>query len=154
MNKPMFFNPMIVFPTIVGTLVFGLLYGLGLLLEGKLVRYATEVSLVGPKSQLSYEIDRLQFEIIRSISQEASENGWFGPELIEIIPKMDERVAELLQETFMAESFVDQLTQASDIKQDLLNEVPTAKTVPQIFIEDVYIGGYTELMKYFTSQQK
>ena len=39
-------------------------------------------------------------------------------------------------------------------KQDLLNEVPTAKTVPQIFIEDVYIGGYTELMKYFTSQQK
>ena len=38
-------------------------------------------------------------------------------------------------------------------KEDLLKEVPNARTVPQIFIEDVYIGGYTELMKYFTSEQ-
>ena len=38
-------------------------------------------------------------------------------------------------------------------KQDLLNVVPDARTVPQIFIEDVHIGGYTELMKYFTSEQ-
>lgn len=39
-------------------------------------------------------------------------------------------------------------------KEDLLKKVPDARTVPQIFIEDVHIGGYTELMKYFTSQQK
>ena len=39
-------------------------------------------------------------------------------------------------------------------KEDLLKEVPNARTVPQIFIEDVYIGGYTELMKYFTSEQE
>jgi len=38
-------------------------------------------------------------------------------------------------------------------KEDLLRVVPNAKTVPQIFIEDVYIGGYTELMKYFTSDK-
>jgi glutaredoxin 3 len=34
-------------------------------------------------------------------------------------------------------------------KEDLLKVVPNAKTVPQIFIEDRYIGGYTELMEYF-----
>lgn len=39
-------------------------------------------------------------------------------------------------------------------KEDLLKKVPDARTVPQIFIEDVHIGGYTELMKYFTSEQK
>ena len=39
-------------------------------------------------------------------------------------------------------------------KEDLLKLLPQAKTVPQIFIEDRYIGGYTELMKYFTSEQK
>lgn len=35
-------------------------------------------------------------------------------------------------------------------KEDLLKVVPHARTVPQIFIEDKYIGGYTELMKYFS----
>jgi glutaredoxin len=39
-------------------------------------------------------------------------------------------------------------------KDDLLRVVPNAKTVPQIFLEDQYIGGYTELMKYFASTQK
>jgi glutaredoxin len=30
-------------------------------------------------------------------------------------------------------------------KEDLLEEVPGARSVPQIFIEDEYVGGYTEL---------
>ena len=34
-------------------------------------------------------------------------------------------------------------------KEDLLKVVPDAKTVPQIFIRDKYIGGYSELMTYF-----
>lgn len=34
-------------------------------------------------------------------------------------------------------------------KEELLEVVPTARTVPQIFIDDIYIGGYTELTKYF-----
>ena len=34
-------------------------------------------------------------------------------------------------------------------KEDLLKAVPDAKTVPQIFIRDKYIGGYSELMTYF-----
>ena len=38
-------------------------------------------------------------------------------------------------------------------KDDLLKVVPNAKTVPQIFIEDEYIGGYTELMKFFASKE-
>lgn len=34
-------------------------------------------------------------------------------------------------------------------KQDLLNQVPNAKTVPQIFLYGEYIGGYQELKRYF-----
>jgi glutaredoxin 3 len=30
-------------------------------------------------------------------------------------------------------------------KQQLLESVPTAKTVPQIFLGEEYVGGYTEL---------
>lgn len=33
-------------------------------------------------------------------------------------------------------------------KEDLLKDVPLAKTVPQIFLWGKYIGGYTELMQY------
>lgn len=34
-------------------------------------------------------------------------------------------------------------------REDLLEAVPTARTVPQIFINDQLIGGFTELKKYF-----
>jgi len=34
-------------------------------------------------------------------------------------------------------------------KNDLLVAVPDAKTVPQIFIGEKYIGGYNSLMQYF-----
>lgn len=34
-------------------------------------------------------------------------------------------------------------------KEQLLESVPTARTVPQIFLGDQYIGGYDELVKYF-----
>lgn len=34
-------------------------------------------------------------------------------------------------------------------KEDLLEAVPTARTVPQIFLDDKLIGGFTELKKYF-----
>ena len=30
-------------------------------------------------------------------------------------------------------------------REDLLDAVPTARTVPQIFLDDVLIGGFTEL---------
>jgi len=36
-------------------------------------------------------------------------------------------------------------------KEDLLKVVPNARSVPQIFLEDKYVGGYTELMKHFAS---
>ena len=32
-------------------------------------------------------------------------------------------------------------------KEDLLESVPQARSVPQIFIDGKYIGGYNELMK-------
>jgi glutaredoxin len=33
-------------------------------------------------------------------------------------------------------------------KDQLLEAVPNARTVPQIFIDGNYVGGYTELMSY------
>lgn len=34
-------------------------------------------------------------------------------------------------------------------KEQLLEAVPTARTVPQIFLDDQHIGGFTELRAYF-----
>jgi glutaredoxin len=33
-------------------------------------------------------------------------------------------------------------------KEQLLEAVPTARTVPQIFLDDKLIGGFTELKQY------
>jgi glutaredoxin 3 len=33
-------------------------------------------------------------------------------------------------------------------KEQLLEVCPDAKTVPQIWLNDIHIGGYTELVKY------
>jgi glutaredoxin len=33
-------------------------------------------------------------------------------------------------------------------KEDLLEAVPSARTVPQIFLDDQLIGGFTELKKH------
>lgn len=33
-------------------------------------------------------------------------------------------------------------------KEELLEAVPTARTVPQIFLGEEYIGGFTELKKH------
>lgn len=36
-------------------------------------------------------------------------------------------------------------------KEQLLEAVPNAKTVPQIFIDGEYVGGYTELVQKFNN---
>lgn len=33
-------------------------------------------------------------------------------------------------------------------KEDLLESVPDARTLPQIFLDEKYVGGFTELKKY------
>lgn len=33
-------------------------------------------------------------------------------------------------------------------REQLLDAVPMARTVPQIFLDDTYIGGYTDLKQY------
>jgi glutaredoxin 3 len=33
-------------------------------------------------------------------------------------------------------------------KEQLLEAVPTARTLPQIFLNEAYIGGFTELRKH------
>ena len=37
-------------------------------------------------------------------------------------------------------------------KEQLLESVPTAKTLPQIFLDGKHIGGYTDLKKYLEEQ--
>lgn len=37
-------------------------------------------------------------------------------------------------------------------KEELLESIPTARTVPQIVIDGECIGGFTELKKYFEVQ--
>jgi glutaredoxin 3 len=37
-------------------------------------------------------------------------------------------------------------------KEELLEAVPTARTLPQIFLDDELIGGFTELKKYLEKE--
>jgi len=39
-------------------------------------------------------------------------------------------------------------------RDDLLAAVPTARTLPQIFIDDNYIGGFTELRQHLQGQHE
>lgn len=39
-------------------------------------------------------------------------------------------------------------------KEDLLEAVPTARTVPQIFLDGKLIGGFTELRKHLTESEQ
>ena len=36
-------------------------------------------------------------------------------------------------------------------KEQLLEAVPTARTLPQIFLDEEYVGGFTELRKKLTN---
>jgi glutaredoxin 3 len=38
-------------------------------------------------------------------------------------------------------------------REDLLAAVPNARTVPQIFLDDELVGGFTELKKHFEKEQ-
>lgn len=40
------------------------------------------------------------------------------------------------------------ITQGTWTKEQLLEAVPTARTLPQIFLDDNYVGGFTELRKH------
>ena len=35
-------------------------------------------------------------------------------------------------------------------KEELLEAIPTARTVPQIFLDDIYVGGFNELRTKLT----
>ena len=40
-----------------------------------------------------------------------------------------------------------------EYRQELLSRLPSVKTVPQIFRDSEYIGGYTELKQYLEERQ-
>lgn len=44
------------------------------------------------------------------------------------------------------------ITTGNWTREQLLESVPGARTVPQIFIDDQLIGGFTELKKFFENQ--
>jgi len=44
-------------------------------------------------------------------------------------------------------SYEERIIGAGWTKEQLLEVVPNARSVPQIFIDETYVGGYTELMK-------
>ena len=39
-------------------------------------------------------------------------------------------------------------------KEELLEAVPTARTVPQIFLDEEYVGGFTELRNKLTESKQ
>jgi len=41
------------------------------------------------------------------------------------------------------------ITQGTWTKEQLLESVPNARTLPQIFLDEELIGGFTELKKHF-----
>jgi len=45
--------------------------------------------------------------------------------------------------------FEERNVQEDWTKEQLLEAVPAARTLPQIFLDDNYIGGFTELHKHF-----
>ena len=45
--------------------------------------------------------------------------------------------------------FEERNIQKDYTREQLLEAVPNARTVPQIFLDDKLIGGFTELKKYF-----
>lgn len=36
-------------------------------------------------------------------------------------------------------------------KEELLEAIPSARSVPQIYLDDAYIGGYDQLRKHFNT---
>ena len=38
-------------------------------------------------------------------------------------------------------------------KEDLLEAVPTARSVPQIFLDETYIGGFSDLRQHFIKEE-
>lgn len=47
--------------------------------------------------------------------------------------------------------FEERLIGSEWTKEQLLQVVPNARTVPQIFLDEQYIGGYTDLVSYLNS---
>jgi glutaredoxin len=48
--------------------------------------------------------------------------------------------------------FEERNVQKDWTREQLLEAVPTARTLPQIFLDDKLIGGFTELRKHFAKE--
>ncbi len=45
--------------------------------------------------------------------------------------------------------FLEKNIETPELRLELLARYPQVKTVPQIYLGDVHIGGYDDLVKYF-----
>ncbi len=43
------------------------------------------------------------------------------------------------------------INQGTWTKEQLLEAVPTARTMPQIFVDDAHVGGFVELRKFLSN---
>ena len=72
--------------------------------------------------------------------------------MIKAIVWSNENCPYCLQAKALLESqgieFEERNVQTDWTKEQLLAAVPTARTLPQIFLDDNYIGGFTELRKH------
>lgn len=50
---------------------------------------------------------------------------------------------------FLGEEYITKDITDESVMSELLEKMPSARTVPQIWQEERYIGGYTELVKEF-----
>jgi glutaredoxin 3 len=64
-------------------------------------------------------------------------------------PFCDQAKALLTQQGI---AFEERRIGAGYTREQLLEAVPTARTVPQIFLNNEHIGGFTELKKHFQGQ--
>lgn len=61
-----------------------------------------------------------------------------------------DRAKDLLETNGVSFEFKD--VKESEVLAELKEELPMVRTVPQIWIDGVYVGGYDDLEKYLVSE--
>ena len=73
---------------------------------------------------------------------------------VEIYSKNNCAYCDMAMKFFDSKKIPYQVYKADNaiVFNEMLDRNPNARTVPQIFIDDELIGGYTDLVEYFSKQ--
>ena len=73
---------------------------------------------------------------------------------VEIYSKNNCAYCDMAMKIFDSKKISYQVYKADNaiVFNEMLERNPNARTVPQIFIDDELIGGYTDLVEYFSKQ--